>query len=71
MIRSLGRRERLVAAHGGPEGGADQDDADEAALLAERPAYDDVANSRGLAASWWARMMTATELDLTCDLVPD
>ncbi|MEU6059555.1 SDR family NAD(P)-dependent oxidoreductase [Streptomyces sp. NPDC047097] len=45
--------------------------ADEGALLAERPAYEDVANAAVFAASDRARTMTATELDLTGGLVPD
>ncbi|MEU6298146.1 SDR family NAD(P)-dependent oxidoreductase [Streptomyces erythrochromogenes] len=47
------------------------DRADEGALLAERPRYDDVANAAVFAASDWARTMTATELNLTGGLVPD
>ncbi|MGY5136234.1 SDR family NAD(P)-dependent oxidoreductase [Streptomyces nigrescens] len=65
-----GVRVAWLLSPGSPAPG-EEDRADKAALLAERPAYDDVANAAVFAASNWARTMTATELNLTGGLVPD
>ncbi|MEU9482106.1 SDR family oxidoreductase [Streptomyces decoyicus] len=65
-----GVRVSWLLSPGSPAPG-EENRADKAALLAERPAYDDVANAAVFAASSWARTMTATELNLTGGLVPD
>ncbi|MCK8681277.1 SDR family oxidoreductase [Streptomyces lichenis] len=65
-----GVRVAWLLSPGSPAPG-EENRADERALLAERPAYEDVANAAVFAAFDRARTMTATELDLTGGLVPD
>ncbi|MFE9466886.1 SDR family NAD(P)-dependent oxidoreductase [Streptomyces virginiae] len=65
-----GVRVAWLLSPGSPAPG-DVNRADEGALLAERPRYEDVANAAVFAASDWARTMTATELNLTGGLVSD
>ncbi|KOU31724.1 3-oxoacyl-ACP reductase [Streptomyces sp. WM6373] len=70
-----GVRVAWLLSPGSPSPGSPASDdanrADEGALLAERPRYEDVANAAVFAASDWARTMTATELNLTGGLVSD
>ncbi|MFF8264873.1 SDR family NAD(P)-dependent oxidoreductase [Streptomyces virginiae] len=65
-----GVRVAWLLSPGSPAPG-DVNRADEGALLAERPRYEDVANAAVFAASDWARTMTAVELNLTGGLVSD